>query len=174
MTESRVTLRGWVGVLGHALQQAVCVKPSWTTAPEQLAGAAAVLWQMYRVGSKLWLLVHPNAWLLGEHAGVHCFSHSRRWLRNLAQVLTRAVGARIWPLLSPLYLALRYPIQFLMIDSYLDRSGKLLSFNCYSQTYLLHLLSCFCLVWISNLLLICINFKPMILLITIVRKCTCS
>lgn len=57
-----------------------------------------------------------------------------------------------------------------MIDSYLDCSGKPLSFNCYSQTYLLHLLSCFCLVWISNILLICINFKPMIPLIVIARS----
>lgn len=116
MTESRVTLRGWVGVLGHALQQAVCVKPSWTTAPELLAGAAAVLWQMYRVGSKLWLLVHPNAWLLGEHSGVHCFSHSRRWLRNLAQVLTRAVGARIWQWAPYIWLwGIRYSFLWLIV-----------------------------------------------------------
>lgn len=116
MTESRVTLRGWVGVLGHALQQAVCVKPSWTAAPEQLAGAAAVLWQMYCVGSKLWLLVHPNAWLLGEHSGVHCFSHSRRWLRNLAQVLTRAVGARIWQWAPYIWLwGIRYSFLWLIV-----------------------------------------------------------
>lgn len=51
---------------------------------------------------------------------------------------------------NPLHLTLRHPIELLVIDSYHNCSGKPLSFDCYSQTCLLRLLSCFCLVWISN------------------------
>lgn len=52
--------------------------------------------------------------------------------------------------MNPLHSTLRCPIELLVIDSYHNCSGKPLSFDCYSQTCLLRLLSCFCLVWISN------------------------
>lgn len=51
---------------------------------------------------------------------------------------------------SPLHSTLRCLMEFLVIGSYHSCSGKALSFDCYSQTCLLRLLSCFCLVWISN------------------------
>lgn len=51
---------------------------------------------------------------------------------------------------NPLHPTLRCPIKLLMIDSYHNCTGNPLSFDCYSQTCLLCLLSCFCLVWISN------------------------
>lgn len=51
---------------------------------------------------------------------------------------------------KPLHLTLGCLIELLVIDSYHNCSGKPLSFDCCSQTCLLCLLSCFCLVWISN------------------------